>query len=158
MQTLSHMRRNSTYYQALKGVGLFLTGLVYASVSSMWIWSSPLLGIAFYYIITHIESKKSYFNIGLLFLYSIFVEIDRALIPFSFVLFIFIFYKVLFESFKKNIYCQNCLVPIYIITGYTGYYLFNLFLSYIFDLQSPVFGINYLYYIITDIILVYIFL
>ena len=157
MQALSYMRRNSTYNKILTPLLWFVLAIVYANISSFWIYATPLIGVAFYYVITHIDDEKEYFKIALIFLYSVYIEIDRSLIPFSFFLFVILFYKNFFEVFKKNIYCQNCLIVIYVVIGYLGYYGFNLFLSYLFDLTLPKFGINYLYYMLSDIALIMVF-
>jgi hypothetical protein len=112
---------------------------------------SPLLGVGFYYIIQHIHDEERYGHFMLIFIYALYVEFDRGLIPLSFLLFTLIFYKLLFDSIKRHVQCQVCLVFLYIAIGYLGYFLFNLFLAYLFNIDLPHFGIEYLYFILTDI-------
>lgn len=119
---------------------------------------TPLLGVGFYYIIHHIHDQKRYQNFILIFLYAIYVEINRDLIPLSFLFFTLIFYKLLFRSFKKYIHCQICLVVSYIMIGYLGYFLFNLFLAYVLNIPLPLFSWYYLYYILSDIVIVLVLL
>jgi hypothetical protein len=158
MQTLSSMRRNSTYHRVVVPIGLFLLALIYASLSSMTLYLTPLLGVGFYYIITYADDKKRYFELFLISLYSLYVEIDRGLVIFSFLIFTLLFYKFIFRSFKKFLYCPTCLVVSYVTIGYLGYFAFNLFASYVLDKSLPIFSLNYLIYIVSDIMFVLVFL
>jgi len=153
MQTLSNMRRNSTYNSTLTPYLLFILAIIYESLASMTLYLSPLLGLGFYYIISYIHDEARYRDFFLIILYALYVEIDRNMILLSFLFFTLIFYKLLFESLKKYIHCQACLVVIYITIGYIGYFLFNLFLAYIFNINLPLFSLNYLIFIMTDIFL-----
>jgi hypothetical protein len=119
---------------------------------------SPLLGVGFYYIIQHISDEERYGDFILIFIYALYVEFNRGLIPLSFLLFSIIFYKLLFDSIKRHMQCQVCLVFLYITIGYLGYFLFNLFLAYLFNMALPHFGIQYLYFILTDIFIVLVLL
>ncbi len=148
------MRRNSTYHSTLAPYILFVVAIVYEALASMTLFMSPLLGVGFYYIIQHISDKRRYRDFILIFLYSLYVEIDRGLIPISFFFFTLIFYKFLFRSLKEYVNCQNCLVLLYVTIGYLGYFLFNLFLTYIFNMPLAQFSGNYFIYILTDILLI----
>ena len=152
------MRRNSTYHRVVVPIGLFVVALFYASLSSMTLTLTPLLGVGFYYIITHIHDENRYFELFLIALYSIYVEIDRGLIIFSFVIFTILFYKLIFRSFKKFVYCPTCLVVSYVSIGYLGYFVFNLFISYVLHQSFPIFSLDYLVYIVSDIVIVLVFL
>jgi len=147
------MRRNSTHHHPLTPYLFFIAAVLYESLASMTLFMSPLLGVGFYYIIHHIYDEKRYSHFVLIFIYALYVEFDRGLIPLSFLLFTLIFYKLLFGSIKRHLHCQVCLVFLYITIGYLGYYLFNLFLAYLFNITLPHFGIAYLYFIVTDIFL-----
>jgi len=158
MQTFSNMRRNSTYHKTITPYILFIVAIVYESLASMTLFMSPLLGVGFYYIIQHIYDETRYRDFILIFLYALYVEIDRDMVLLSFLFFTLIFYKLLFHSFKKYVHCQICLVVAYIAVGYIGYFLFNLFLTYLLNMPLTNFSSNYLLYIITDILLVLVLL
>ncbi len=158
MQTLSNMRRNSTYHRTLTPYIIFVVAIIYESLASMTLYMSPLLGVGFYYIVQHIYDERRYRDFILIFLYAVYVEIDRGLVPLSFLFFTLIFYKFLFHSFKEYVHCQNCLILLYVTIGYLGYFLFNLFLTYIFNMPLAEFSGNYLLYILTDILIIAVFL
>ena len=124
----------------------------------MTLFLTPLLGVGFYYIIHHIYDEKRYRDFILIFLYALYVEINRDLFPFSFLFFTVIFYKLLFRSFKKYIHCQVCIIIAYVSIGYLGYFLFNLFITYLLNLPLPLFSWYYLLYILTDILIVLVLL
>ncbi len=152
------MRRNSTYHHTLIPYLYFIAAIIYESLASMTLFMTPLLGLGFYYIIHHIYDDRRYKDFLLIFIYALYVEIDRQLIPLSFLFFTLIFYKLIFRSIKQYVHCYLCLIIAYVTIGYLGYYLFNLFLAYIFNMPLPLFSINYLFYIISDIFLALVFL
>ncbi len=158
MQTFSNMRRNSTYHRAITPYILFVVAIIYESLASMTLFLSPLLGVIFYYIVHYIDDERRYNDFIFIALYSLYVEIDRGLVPFSFIFFTIIFYSFLFHSFKKYIHCHLCLVLSYVTIGYLGYYLFNLFLTYTFNLPLTAFSEYYFIYMLTDILIILVFL
>ena len=153
MQTFSYMRRNSSDYKILTTLFYFVVAIFYALVSSFYLLATPLIGLSFYYIITHIDNPKSYYKIALIMIFSLVMEINRGLIPFSFIALVFILNYLSIRSFLHFIYSKNLLLLIYITIGYISYYLLNLFLSFIFDLPLPHFGMEYIYYILSDLVI-----
>jgi len=158
MQTFPNMRRNSTYHRTLTPYLIFVAALIYESVASMTLFMSPLLGVGFYYIIQHINDETRYRDFILIFAYALYVEIDRGMVLLSFFFFTIIFYILLFRSFKQYVHCQNCLVIAYVTIGYLGYFLFNLFLTYIFNMPLTLFSLNYFIFILTDILFILVLL
>ncbi len=152
------MRRNSTYHRTLAPYIFFVVAILYESLASMTLFMSPLLGVGFYYIVQHINEERRYRDFILIFIYALYVEIDRGMIPLSFLFFTLIFYKFLFRSFKEYVHCQNCLVILYVSVGYLGYFLFNLFLDYIFNIPLAHFSSDYFIYILTDILFILVLL
>ena len=148
------MRRNSTYHQTLTPYILFFIAIIYESLATMTLYLTPLLGVGFYYIIHHIHDETRYRDFFLIVIYSLFVEINRNMIPFSFLFFTLIFYNLLLSSFKKYIHCTICLVISYVSIGYLGYFSFNTFLATIFHLPTAIFSWNYLLYILSDILFI----
>ena len=147
------MRRNSTHHHPLIPYLLFIAAILYESLASMTLFMSPLLGVGFYYIIHYVYDERRYTHFILIFMYALYVEFNRGLIPLSFLFFTLIFYKLFFGSIKRHMHCQVCLVFSYITIGYLGYYVFNLFLAYLFNMDLPYFGISYLTFIVSDIFL-----
>jgi hypothetical protein len=124
----------------------------------MFYYLTPLIGLGFYYLMEHFEEEDHYLENLFIFIYISFIEINRGLFLFSFILMFMINYRFTLKFIKETIVCKWCLPIIYVTIGYLGYYLFNLFISNIFNLETPAIGLGYLVYIITDIFLAYILL
>ncbi len=157
MQTLSNLQRNISDKSNLELITFFILALIYESLTSIFPFLSPLFGVSFILWLTLYNQKLNLAKI-LIYLYIIFYEIDKDYFVLSFVpLFLFMkFYIVNF--FEKIIDYTIFRIFIYIVSTYIGYFLINLFLSYIFNNDIPSIGIEFIFYIIIDTILVEILL
>ncbi len=153
------MRRNSINYRVVNPTYiLFILALIYGLVSSIYYYLTPLIGLSFYYLIEHFDDEEYYLPNFLIFIYISYIEINRGLFLFSFVIFFFIFYQLTMKLIKESIICKWCQTVLYITLTYLGYYFFNLFLANTFGLEVPSIGWAYVVFIITDIFLAMIFL
>ncbi len=157
MQTLSNLQRNISDKSNLELITFFILALIYESLTSIFPFLSPLFGVSFILWLTLYNQKLNLAKI-LIYLYIIFYEIDKDYFVLSFVpLFLFMkFYIVNF--FEKIIDYTIFRIFIYILFTYIGYFLINLFLAYIFNNDIPSIGIEFIFYIIIDTILVEILL
>ncbi len=149
------MRRNSSYYSTLNLYLIFATAIVYEAFASMHFYLTPLIGLLFYFSIYFLEKEK-YKELFFILVFSLYLEANRGLISFSLsIYFIFIYYSFL-KNLKLYINCKSCLIWIYVAIAYGGYYIFSVFLSSIFNIDMlPLDILNYLIFIISDSILVF---
>ncbi len=154
MQTFSNMRRNSIDFRALIPLALFFLAIIYQSLSSMYIYLSPLFGFCFYYMIVNFHKPDKLFQKVLIVIYILYFEIDKGFFIGSFILFFIISYGTFLIPLKNSIECKKCLIVLYVSFAYLGYFAFNLFLSFMFSLELPSISLLYLVYIISDIALV----
>jgi len=147
------MRRDRSDHRYLKALLLFGAGIVYEPVAMISGYLTPLIGFWFYFLLRHIDNSDYRIRNLLIFLYLLYVEIDRGFIPFSFLLLFFWFYTLFYRFFEETVICKPCLIILYISIGYLGYYLWNLFLASLLHLPLPDFGLTYLLYILSDILL-----
>lgn len=155
MQTFSYMRRNSFDKRDINPFLLFIIAIVYESLTSIYIYFTPLLGVIFYYLLEHMEEDENFLKEGLMLLYISYFEIDKGLFLFSFLIFFVLFYNFAAKPITHAIHCEKCKIVLYVGLGYFGYFILNLFLAQVFNQSIPSFGIEYVIYIITDIILVF---
>ena len=134
----------------LKYLFIFSLLIIYESLTSIYLYFSPLYGIAFYFIIKHIYDKKYIFRLLLAFLYIFVIEIDKGFIPLSFLLFFTIYYFFIMDKIERFFNEKNYKIFFHILNAYIGYYLLNLILCYLFDLELPSFEMRYFLYIIFD--------
>ncbi len=158
MQTLSNLRRSRFNYQPLILLLLFLGALVYESIGTIYPLLSPLLGVGFYYWIQNSSHKEKQFTLFLFFGYTLFFELDREMIFFSFILLTLSYYLFFANYLKEAISCEVCLIILYILYTYLGYYLLNYFLAFLFNIALPTFDVVYFIYMISDFIVILLFL
>ena len=151
MQTFSYLRRSRFNLQPLLALLLFGAAMVYEAVGTVYIWLTPLLGVGFYLWRRYRTQKRYYFPITLFFLYTLYFEIDRDMILFSFILLALLYHYFLAEKIEHTMNCIFCIDLIYVLYAYLGYYLINLFLAFLFNLPLPEFTPLYFIYIVTDL-------
>ncbi len=150
MQALSNMQRNSLYKTNLKYFIIFLLLVIYESLSSIYLYLTPLYGVAFYFILKNIHKKDYFFPNFLAFLYISIFEVDKGFIPFSFIIFFIIYYFFILDKVEHFFTKNSYKVFFHISNAYIGYYLINLTLDYLFNYRIPSLDFKYLLYIVTD--------
>jgi len=150
MQTFSSMQRNSFYKTNIKYLLFFVFCIFYESLSSIYIYLTPLFGVMFYYLLTNIKNQEKYFQIFLVFLYILIFEVDKGFIPFSFLLFFLFYYFFIFERIEHFFNKKISKIFFHIINAYIGYYLTNFFLDYLFGYAILNINFFYLLYIFVD--------
>ncbi len=158
MQTFSNMRRSRFNYPPLVLLLLFPLAIVYESIGMIYPYLAPLLGVGFYYWTQHVTDKKRYLTFVLFFSYTLFLELDRGLILFSFILLSVLYYFLLYNLIEDTLNCHVCKIIIKVFYSYLGYYGINFFLAFLFNLPFPEFSGIYFVYIFTDFLLVVLFL
>ena len=152
MQTFSYLQRDSSYQKNIKLIALFVLLVIYESLTSIYPFLSPLFGLLFLYAL-EINDIKRNINKILLFLFIVLYEIDKDFVLFSFFLFLYFSKRYIIAFIDIYIFSKILKTTIFVAYAYFGYYLLNLLLSFIFDVFTPSIGIEYLFYIIIDIIL-----
>ena len=148
------MQRSIINYQPVVPILLLFALVIYESITSIYTFLSPLSGVVFLYLVTNIKNKEKIFINVILFLYLVYVEIDRGLVVFSSLILFLIYYEFIHRELVISIGCKNCLKAVIISFYYIGIYLVNLIISLIFDLNLPIMDITYIIYLITDIFVV----
>ncbi|MDR2100201.1 MAG: hypothetical protein LBP40_05185 [Campylobacteraceae bacterium] len=151
MQTLSDMRRNSSYNKYLKLSILALVLLLYQIFSSVYIFLSPLVGFFFAYMVKNF--KRDNLEVYLAFLYLCFFELNQGFYLFSIAALFAVFYTFLKPRIDAVFENRLWIVVITVASAYLGMFLINIFLAYIFNHEFFTLGIAYFFYIIVDTIL-----
>ncbi len=151
MQTLSDMRRSRFDLQPLIELALFGAALIYESLASITPYLTPLLGVGFFLWRRHLHQKCYYFVITLFFLYTLYFEIDRDMIAGSFILLALLYHYLIADRLESAINCPLCIRIFYLLYAYGGFYLLNLFLSFLFNLPLPAADMAYPVYMLSDL-------
>ena len=147
------MQRNSLYKTDLKYLLIFLLLIVYESMTSIYLYLSPLYGVAFVYVAKYMQDKRYIFRVFLAFLYIFVFEIDKDFIPLSFLLFFSIYYLFVMHKIERFFSNKNYIVFFHILNAYIGYYFINLILSYLFGCDLPSIDYKYILYIVIDFLI-----
>ena len=148
------MQRSIFNFQPLVPFVLIIGLILYLSITSLYVYITPLTGYIFLYIINNFHIKEKRWILLVLFIYITYFEIDKGFFVFSsFILFMF-YYRFFHKELKSTMACKNCFKFTIISIYYIGFYILNLFASLLFNLELPKFDISYIIYIITDFILV----
>ncbi len=153
MQIIPDMQRDSIYKTDIKYLFIFVLLVIYESISSIYLFLSPLFGVAFYLILFSIRHRKEPFLIFLSFLYILIYEIDKGFIPFSFLIFFLVYYKFIFEKIEHLFVSRNYRIFFHVLNGYIGYYLLNVVLDYLFNYPIISIDYRYIFYIFVDFLI-----
>jgi len=147
------MQRSITHKNDLDKFIYVLLFVVYQSLSSIYLFLPPLLGVLFYLFTISLKDKNT-LNIVLIVFCILVFEADKGYKMFSAVLFFLIIYRFILPSIVKNFNCYSCISSSYTILTYIGFFLFNLILSYIFIDDIPNFTYYIIYYIVIEFLIV----
>ncbi len=149
------MRRDSIDFRAfIKPIFIFFIAIVYESLTSIYIFLTPLLGLSFYYLYINFDNYEKNFEKILIILYLLYFEVDKGFFLGSSIVYFLFLYRLILTPLENVIECSKCLIVIFMVLSYFGYYLLNLILAFIFDLEILSFGLLYIVYIVSDILLV----
>jgi len=146
------MRRNSTNPNYLK-LSLFALFLVLLQIfSNTFLFMPTFVGVFFTYIVINISKEEKFPYIILCFLYLSFYELNKGFFLFSYIVLFILYYYLFDEKIRNNFKCKNCIIFIYIIVAYIGYFFINSLFAYILNKQFPSISSEYIYYIAFDFI------
>lgn len=155
MQTLSNMRRDSSYSQSLKNILLLLGLFVYECLASMFVYLPPLLGVLFL-LFRHYDQKEDFWQfciiIAIMFVVEIFYDMPLWLL---FVLFVVLRYIVIAWLTHFNV--KYIIHIAQVILTYIGLYVALVCISIITRATLDLNPIVLVYYCLFEIILVSIY-
>jgi hypothetical protein len=131
-------------------VALFV---LYESLSSIYLFLPPLLGVLFFLFIQAFR-KEDLLSIVLIVFSILVYESEKGYLLFSAIIYFAIILKYVLPKIEQNLNCKVCTKISIVILAYVGFYLFTSILSTIFLLPMP--SINYyiLYYIVIEFLIV----
>lgn len=148
------MQRSFTNKNSVKDSVLYIfLFVIYESLSSIYLFLPPLLGLLFILLINALDNNRTTAVLLISFCLAIF-EADKGYPLFSSIIFLLISYKFILPRFNYNVNCVPCLKFTYIILAYVGYYLFNLMLANIFLMPIPMLSYYIIYYIVIEFLIV----
>jgi hypothetical protein len=149
MQTFSTVQRNFTNKRALEYLAIFIAFSFYNSLSTIYAYLPPLIGVIFFYFVKAFKNSDNPTLILLASMLFIF-EVNYGFILFSTIIYFILSYKLFYDFIHHYINCKLCLKLIYVLNAYIGFWLFSYLLNEILWLTPPSFDMDTLFYIIIE--------
>ena len=153
MQTFSHMQRSITHQRVVKSLGYVALFVLYSSLSSIYPFLPPLLGLLFVFFIRALD-REDIFALALISFSLLVFEANNGYLFFSSIFYFYIAAKFLLPKVEQNFNCYSCIRIMYILMAYIGYFLFLMLLSKIFLLPEQHISYYIIYYIVIEFFLV----
>lgn len=127
--------------------------IIYESISSIYFFLPPLLGVLFVLLIQALDNDDTFSVLLVTFCLVIF-EADNSYVLFSSVIYLWLSHKFILPKLIQSVNCQACVKFLYILIAYIGFYLFNLLFANIFFMPIPSFTYYIIYYIVIEFFIV----
>ena len=147
------MQRSITYPFYIKALMLFTIYLIYESLSNIYLFMPPLLGVLFFYYIRSIDDQDISLLLLLVALLLVY-EADKGYLILSSLVYFSFIYKFILPKIEQIIECRRCKDLLYIVLAYIGFWLFSLLLQQMFLLEMSVIDWHVLWYIFFEFLLV----
>jgi len=147
------MQRSITYPFYIKAIALFLLFVIYESMSSIYLFLPPLLGVIFFYFIRALDKQ----DIALLLLVvtlALVYEAEKGYLLLSSLVYFSFTYKFIIPKLRQVIECHRCMDFLYIILAYIGFWLFTLLMQKIFWIELASMDWSVVWYILAEFMIV----
>ena len=147
------MQRSIAYPYYIKAFSLFVLYLLYESLSTIYLFLPPLLGVLFFYFIRALDKQ----DISLLLLVTLMLllyEADKGYLLFSSLVYFTFVYKFILPRLQQMIECKRCMLFIYVCFAYIGFWVFTLLLQQVLWMELPTLDWHVLWYIVFEFFVV----
>ena len=148
------MQRSISHKKSLKNSLIYiLLFIVYESLSSIYPFLPPLLGVLFVILIDNLNKSNTIGVVLIAFCLVIF-EAENGYILFSSMIYLLIAYRFILPKIIQNFNCYSCVRFSYILIAYIGFLVFNILISSVFLIDLPTANYYIVYYIIIEFFIV----
>ncbi|MEA3373559.1 MAG: hypothetical protein U9Q62_07705 [Campylobacterota bacterium] len=147
------MQRNLTYQTALLGLSYVIAYLIYISMSSIYLFLPPLLGVLFWHYRKALRQQNFSYLLMIVAMLLI-LEVEKGFLLFSSVVYLGLFQYIVVPKLQQYINCRGCLNFIYVALLYLGYLLFSWLIHQVFWMPLPSIDWYIVYYIVIEFLIV----
>ena len=147
------MQRSLSHQNPLTPFVYVALFVIYESLSSIYLFLPPMLGVLFFLYINSLKNDNSVITFLIVFCLMIF-ESEKGYNLFSVVIYFSLIYMFILPKLEQNFSCSPCIKISIILLAYIGFYFFEIILGSIFMTEMP--SINYyvIYYILIEFLIV----
>jgi hypothetical protein len=147
------MQRSITNKKSLAPLVYIVLFAIYESLSSIYLFLPPLLGVLFVLFVQALEKEDAISVMVIAFCLVLF-EADKGYTLFTSIIYFIIVYKFIMPRLIQSTSCYSCIKISYVILAYLGFFVFNYLLSKIFLSPMPTMNYYIIYYIIIEFLIV----
>ena len=147
------MQRSITNKKSIAPLVYIVLFAVYESLSSIYLFLPPLLGVLFVLFVDALEREDTIAVMVVAFCLVLF-EADKGYTLFTSIIYFIIVYKFIMPRLIQSTSCYSCIKISYIVLAYLGFFLFNYILSKIFLSPMPTMNYYIIYYIVIEFLIV----
>ncbi len=147
------MQRSITHQRVVKSLGYMALFVLYSSLSTIYPFLPPLLGVLFVLFIKALD-REDIFALALISFCLLVFEANNGYLFFSSIFYFYIAAKFLLPKVEQNFNCYSCIKIMYVLMAYIGYFFFLMLLSKIFLLPEQHMDYYIIYYIVIEFFLV----
>ena len=147
------MQRSIAHKKSLTPFLYVALFVIYESLSSIYLFLPPLLGVLFLLFIRSMDNDDSIAIFLVVFCIMVF-ESEKGYLLFSIAIYFALVYKFVLPKLHQNFSCPPCIKISVVLLAYIGFYFFGSMISNVFLTPMP--SINYyvIYYIIIEFLIV----
>ena len=148
------MQRSISNQKPVKNAFIYIVlFIVYESLSSIYLFLPPLLGVLFVLLINALNRDDTISVLLIAFCLVVF-EAENSYILFTSIIYLLIAYKFILPKVIQNFNCYSCVKFSYILIAYIGFFFFNTLFSSIFLIELPTASYYIIYYIVIEFFIV----
>ncbi len=153
MQTFPPMQRSITNQKVLSSIGIGIAFVLYQSLSSIYLFLPPLLGVLFFYFIRALE-KEDIEDLVLIMLLLLIFEAEKDFLLFGALVYFTFIYRFVIPRLRILTSCYVCLKIIFLFLAYPGFLLYSYVLNQVLWVETPSFDWHIFYYMFIEFFLV----
>lgn len=147
------MQRSLSYQNLLRGALYSVLFMLYQSLSSIYLFLPPLLGVLFFYFIRALQ-KEDLPKLLLIIVFLLIFEAEKDFLLFSTLVYFTFIYRFVIPRLRIMISCKVCLRIMFIVLAYLGYVFYSYILNQVLWVELPSMDWHIIYYMIIEFFLV----
>jgi len=147
------MQRSLTNKKILSSIGIAVAFVLYQSLSSIYLFLPPLLGVLFFYFI-HALEKEDVASLALIIILLLVFEAEKDFLLFGTLVYFTFIYRFIIPRLRIMISCKVCLKVFFLLLAYPGFLLYSYVLNQVLWVEVPSFDWHIFYYMFIEFFLV----
>ena len=147
------MQRSLANQKILSDIAIAIAFVLYQSLSSIYLFLPPLLGVLFFYFI-HALEKEDVRSLVLIIILLLVFEAEKDFLLFGTLVYFTFVYRFIIPRLRIVISCDLCLKVIFLFLAYPGFIMYSYILNQVLWVETPSFDWHLFYYMFIEFFMV----